>query len=56
MSEMPAALAGRDLDRFFGEELADSDPEIFGAIGDELTRQQDQIELIARPCFRPPAP
>ncbi len=47
MSEMPAALAGRDLDRFFGEELADSDPEIFGAIGDELTRQQDQIELIA---------
>jgi glycine hydroxymethyltransferase len=47
MSEMSAALAGSDLDRFFGEDLADSDPEIFAAIGDELTRQQDQIELIA---------
>ncbi|WP_299130217.1 serine hydroxymethyltransferase [uncultured Amaricoccus sp.] len=32
---------------FFVESLSDRDPEIFGAIGDELTRQRDEIELIA---------
>ena len=32
---------------FFAETLADRDPEIFGAIGHELTRQRDEIELIA---------
>ncbi len=32
---------------FFTETLSDRDPEIFGAIGDELTRQRDEIELIA---------
>ena len=32
---------------FFTEELAERDPEIFGAIGKELTRQRDEIELIA---------
>jgi glycine hydroxymethyltransferase len=32
---------------FFSASLADSDPELFGAIGKELGRQQDQIELIA---------
>jgi len=47
MNDIPAASAGVYLDRFFGENLADSDPEIFGAISHELTRQQDQIELIA---------
>src|SRR5260221_898215 len=36
-----------DLERFFGETLADGDPEIFAAIGQELARQQSQIELIA---------
>jgi glycine hydroxymethyltransferase len=33
--------------RFFSESLADSDPEIAGAVGRELARQQDEIELIA---------
>ncbi|OWP37060.1 serine hydroxymethyltransferase, partial [Pseudomonas nitroreducens] len=33
--------------RFFADSLADADPELFGAIGRELRRQQDQIELIA---------
>jgi len=32
---------------FFTETLADRDPEIFGAVSDELTRQRDEIELIA---------
>ena len=32
---------------FFSQSLADADPEIFGAIGKELKRQQDKIELIA---------
>jgi len=35
------------LQRYFGATLAESDPEIFAAIGKELVRQQDQIELIA---------
>ncbi len=32
---------------FFTEDLASRDPAIFGAIGDELGRQRDEIELIA---------
>ncbi len=32
---------------FFAMTLAERDPEIFKAVGDELHRQQDQIELIA---------
>src|SRR5450432_659718 len=32
---------------FFTKTLAERDPEVFKAIGDELHRQQDQIELIA---------
>ena len=32
---------------FFTEPLESRDPELFGAIADELTRQQDEIELIA---------
>ncbi|CAE7594229.1 glyA [Symbiodinium microadriaticum] len=32
---------------FFTTNLKDSDPEIFGSLGDELERQQNQIELIA---------
>jgi glycine hydroxymethyltransferase len=32
---------------FFTTGLAESDPEIFGAIGQELGRQRDEIELIA---------
>ncbi len=47
MNEITAVAAGTDLASFFGEDLADRDPEVFGAISSELTRQQDQIELIA---------
>jgi len=35
------------LPRFFGATLAEADPEIAAAIGHELVRQQDGIELIA---------
>jgi glycine hydroxymethyltransferase len=35
------------LQRYFGASLSESDPEISAAIGKELARQQDQIELIA---------
>jgi len=38
--------AARDAG-FFTEELSSRDPEIFGAITDELGRQRDEIELIA---------
>jgi glycine hydroxymethyltransferase len=34
-------------DAFFSARLAESDPEIAGAIGDELDRQRHEIELIA---------
>jgi glycine hydroxymethyltransferase len=34
-------------DRFFTAGLGETDPDIFASIGDELRRQQDQIELIA---------
>ncbi|MEM9139924.1 MAG: serine hydroxymethyltransferase [Pseudomonadota bacterium] len=32
---------------FFGQDLADRDPALFGAINQELVRQQNEIELIA---------
>ena len=43
----PAAshVAGRDA--FFAASLGETDPELFAAIGEELGRQQHQIELIA---------
>ena len=44
MNEQRPALS---LDRFFGASLADTDPELAAAIGHELVRQQDGIELIA---------
>src|ERR1700730_2693082 len=47
MSLRPAVAKSADPERFFGEKLADGDPEIFAAIGQELARQQSQIELIA---------
>ena len=34
-------------DRFFNQNLADSDPELYQSVRDELGRQQNQIELIA---------
>ncbi|MCP3970749.1 MAG: serine hydroxymethyltransferase, partial [Rhodobacteraceae bacterium] len=33
--------------KFFAEDLSSRDPEIFAAIGQELGRQRDEIELIA---------
>jgi glycine hydroxymethyltransferase len=45
MTGSQAGLAGRES--FFGASLAQSDPELAKAIGGELRRQQDQIELIA---------
>jgi glycine hydroxymethyltransferase len=47
MSVRPAVASLPAIDRFFAETLHDSDPEIFAAIGKELARQQDGIELIA---------
>ena len=41
--QSPAA----SLDRFFAAPLAETDPELAAAIGQELHRQQDGIELIA---------
>ena len=35
------------MNGFFSASLADSDPALAAAIGDELVRQQDQIEMIA---------
>lgn len=42
----PAALRD-ELNRFFSADLAATDPEIAAAIGHELMRQRNQIELIA---------
>ncbi|MBW8318592.1 MAG: serine hydroxymethyltransferase, partial [Rhizobium sp.] len=36
-----------NTDAFFSRTLADTDPEIFGAIEKELGRQRHEIELIA---------
>src|SRR5271166_3108578 len=41
--QFPAA----SLQRFFAAPLAETDPELAAAIGHELARQQDGIELIA---------
>ena len=46
MSVSPKA-ATSDLDAFFSAPLAETDPEIADAIGKELGRQRDEIELIA---------
>ncbi|HEV2901490.1 MAG TPA: serine hydroxymethyltransferase [Pseudaminobacter sp.] len=42
-----AAAAAQHFETFFGAELAETDPEIFGAIRQELGRQRHEIELIA---------
>jgi glycine hydroxymethyltransferase len=47
---MATAAAGRreaPHSAFFSASLAESDPEVAGAVGRELKRQQDEIELIA---------
>jgi glycine hydroxymethyltransferase len=46
-SAKPAAAAASYEDKLFSARLADSDPELYRAVRDELRRQQDKIELIA---------
>src|ERR1700761_3698058 len=43
----PASRSTAALDGFFGMGLAEADPEVFGAIEKELSRQRHKIELIA---------
>src|SRR6185312_4456006 len=50
VAAMPSRTTAADLalsNRFFSASLRESDPEIAAAIGRELQRQRDQIELIA---------
>ena len=47
MLNSPHSYASDELADFFGQDLAERDPDIKAAIDDELGRQQDQIELIA---------
>ncbi len=47
MSVAKAQYPSEFHSRFFGTSLEETDPELFGGIGDELARQQNQIELIA---------
>jgi glycine hydroxymethyltransferase len=47
MSAADTANAGPTLAGFFAMPLAERDPDLFAAIGHELGRQQDQLELIA---------
>jgi glycine hydroxymethyltransferase len=42
-----ATVEGGPMDRFWHDDLAHADPEIAAAIGKELARQRDKIELIA---------
>src|ERR1700744_5870532 len=43
----PATRSTAALDGFFAASLADSDPDVFAAVQNELRREQEQIELIA---------
>ncbi len=47
MDEVSNAKAAMKMAGFFNKSLAETDPEIAAAIGDEMERQQDQIEMIA---------
>jgi glycine hydroxymethyltransferase len=47
MSQSLASRVAALDDRFFAAPLSDADPEIAAAVGEELRRQQDHIELIA---------
>ncbi len=47
MNMSTASESGMSHDGFFTASLAESDPDLYGAIRGELARQQDQIELIA---------
>lgn len=45
--DFAARTAANSMDGFWHDDLAHADPEIAAAIGNELTRQRDKIELIA---------
>ena len=47
MSQAIRNDASREFGDFFTASLADRDPDIFGAVGNELSRQRHEIELIA---------
>jgi glycine hydroxymethyltransferase len=47
MDEFGNAKAAMTMNGFFNNSLVQTDPEVAGAINDELKRQQDQIEMIA---------
>ncbi|MDX3883277.1 MULTISPECIES: serine hydroxymethyltransferase [Edaphosphingomonas] len=47
MSTNPASLSEVQPDGFFTRGLADADPAVFGGVRQELSREQNQIELIA---------
>jgi glycine hydroxymethyltransferase len=47
MPQSQSARASSGADAFFSATLAETDPEVADAIGKELRRQQDEIELIA---------
>jgi glycine hydroxymethyltransferase len=47
MSGSNALAASPPENAFFSQSLAESDPEVFAAVGKELARQQHEIELIA---------
>jgi glycine hydroxymethyltransferase len=47
LDEAPAAT-----DQVLGRSLADTDPAVFAAIADELTRQQSTLEMIASETSR----
>ena len=47
MAESPGTSTGEPYAGYFSTGLSEADPEISQAIRDELTRQRDQIELIA---------
>ncbi len=47
MDEFGNAKAAMTMKGFFNSALAQTDPEVAGAINDEMRRQQDQIEMIA---------
>ncbi|OCC02768.1 serine hydroxymethyltransferase [Labrys sp. WJW] len=45
--DSPVRSAGTDTGHFFHDNLAEADPAVSGAIGRELHRQREEIELIA---------
>ena len=55
MSLSDAVRQRSDADGFFAADLARDDPEVWGALANELRRQQDQIELIASENIASPA-